>query len=142
MKILGIDYGTKRVGIALSDERARVAFPHETVANDEQLMAYMCTLVEREHLGAVVIGDTRTASGGGNEVTAALERFAAVLRESIAVPIHIIPEHGTSAAARASVPEGTVRGEVQSPRAKDGGDRNARAAALILQRFLDARKVK
>lgn len=139
MGFLSIDYGAKCVGIALSDEKGLVAFPHETVENNEQLITYVRMIVKKENIEEVVVGDTRTESGGENTITEATETFVATLRKYIAVPVHCVPEQGTSGAARASLPEGAVRGLVQSSRARGNNEVNARAAALILQRFLDSR---
>lgn len=127
------------MGIALSDERGLIAFPLETIENNEQLITHIRTIVKKENLKGVVVGDTRTESGGENTITEAMEAFVATLRKHIAVPVHCVPEYGTSGAAHASLPEGAVRGMVQSPRALGNNDVNARAAALILQRFLDSR---
>ena len=137
MKYIGIDFGIKKVGVAISDDDGRIAFPKETVPTDERRMQYICERV-REGVGAIVIGDTQTMGGKKNDVTVACERFVVALKKKVEVPVYIVPEHGTSAAARAGSVEGAPRGEIQSPRAKDDHDTDARAAALILQRFLDS----
>ena len=142
MKFLGIDYGTRKVGLALSDEGGSTAFPLETIANDEQLVRYVEELVAREGVHAIALGDTRTASGEANDATAGLERFKTALSRAVSVPIHAVPEHGTTGAVHALTFPGEPRGKIQSRRSKNESGMDTHAAALILQRFLDTRTVK
>ena len=55
MKYIGIDYGTKRIGIALSDDEGSFAFPKEIVPRDKAF-AYICTLLEDKNIGGIIIG--------------------------------------------------------------------------------------
>lgn len=139
MKYLGIDYGAKKIGIALSDESGAVAFPHSVITNDDMAVSAIRTLVDEKRVGGIVVGDTRTESGAANEVTGAFSRFADALEQATQIKLIVVQEHGTSGAARASLGEDTARGNIASPRAKDDVGIDARAAALILQRFLDTK---
>ena len=58
MKYLGIDYGAKRVGIAISDAEGSIAFPRTTLLNDGKMLPQLAKLIEEEKIGTVVIGDT------------------------------------------------------------------------------------
>jgi len=138
MKYLGIDYGVKKIGVALSDESGVVAFPHSVIVNDDMAVSTIRALAEEKRVGGIVVGDTRTESGAPNEITGVFARFAEALEQATPIKVLTVQEHGTSGAARASLGEETARGEVASPRAKDDVGIDARAAALILQRFLDA----
>jgi putative Holliday junction resolvase len=124
MKLLGIDYGSKRVGIAVSDQDATIAFPRMALPNDEKLASLLVALIQEEKIGRIIVGDTRTSGGRENPVTSAAEKFAAMLSTASSVPVEFAPEIWSSIEA--------------SRYAEKGNEHNdAAAAAIILQRFLD-----
>jgi putative Holliday junction resolvase len=137
VKYLGIDYGEKKIGIALSDARGVMAFPHKVIPNDDHAIAAIVAIVVQEDAGGIVAGDTRTAGGNANAVTEAFHSFAENLQRIAGLQVVLIAEAGTTGAARAGLGEGEVRGQVQSPRKGDNDGLDARAAAVILQRFLE-----
>ena len=124
MKYLGVDYGAKRVGLAISDEAGAIAFPRATVPNDEKLLQFVYRMCEEEHVATVVIGDTRSHSGGENPVTAQADKFIEEFARLTAIPIERAPEMWSSIEASRYAPEGK-------------GHDDSSAAAIILQRFLD-----
>ncbi len=128
MRYLGIDYGAKRIGIAISDEAGGFAFPKETILNDKNALEKIGAMITSEKIGAIVIGDARAASGAENPVTFAADRFAEALAERIKVPMHRAWEAWSSVEAGRFAP--------------DGKHDDASAAAIILQRFLDSRVQK
>lgn len=136
MRYLGIDYGKKRVGLALSDEAGSMGFPHSIVANTPRLIDELCALIEREKVGAVVIGDSRDLSGDENEIA----RGARTLGDSIAERAGVSPfyesEVFTSALAR-RLP--AKEGKTRVPPRRDARV-DASAAALILTSFLTRQK--
>jgi putative holliday junction resolvase len=125
MRILGLDYGAKRIGIALSDETEGFAFPKETIANDALARDRILEIIEAEKVAAVVIGDARAASGAENPVTFEADRFAEELGEAIAIPMHRAWEAWSSVEASRFAPKGVHD--------------DSAAAAIILQRFLDSK---
>ncbi len=129
MKYLGIDYGAKRVGVAISDVEGTIAFPRATLVNNEQLLSQLTELVKNEKIGSIVVGDTRSHGGKDNPVTAEAETFVAALEVAIAVPVERVWEMWSSIEASRYAPEGK-------------GHDDASAAAVILQRFLDMRGTK
>lgn len=129
MKYLGIDFGTKRVGVAISDAAGMIAFPRATLPNDGQLFSQLSELVKNENIGVIVVGDTRSHGGNDNPVTAEAEAFVAALQSAIAVPIERVWEMWSSIEASRYAPDGK-------------GHDDASAAAIILQRFLDTRTTK
>lgn len=136
MKYLGIDFGLKKIGLALTDARGKIAFPYGVVANDERLFSVLDTLIAKHDVDMMVIGDTRTVRGDANEVTAEFDAFVDALTRHSDKKIVVVPEHGTTGAARAGLGEGEPRGTIQSPRGTKDTAHDARAAALILQRYL------
>lgn len=131
MRYLGVDYGSKRVGLALSDEAGVMGFPHAIVANTSRLTDELCALIEREHVGAVVIGESRTLAGGENPIAERARALGAELTLRTLVPVFYESEVFTSAEAR-RMPEKQAKS--RAPKGRIPVD--ASAAALILTSFL------
>lgn len=125
MRILGIDYGAKRLGIAVSDAEGGFAFPKSVIANDANALGIILELIETEKVGAVVVGDTRAATGAENPVTFEADRFCEALEDQLDIPMHRAWEAWSSVEAGRFAP--------------DGKHDDSAAAAIILQRFLDSR---
>ena len=129
MKYLGIDFGTKRVGVAVSDAAGTIAFPRATLPNDAQLFSQLEELVKNEKITRIVVGDTRSHGGKDNPVTAGAEEFVVALEKTLAIPVERVWEMWSSIEASRYAPEGQEHND-------------ASAAAIILQRFLDMRQTK
>ncbi|OGG56499.1 hypothetical protein A3D71_02415 [Candidatus Kaiserbacteria bacterium RIFCSPHIGHO2_02_FULL_55_20] len=129
MKYLGIDYGAKRVGVAVSDDGGTIAFPRTTLPNDDKLLSQLTTLINGEKIGSIVVGDTRSHGGKDNPVTAEAEAFVSALQKTFDVSVERVWEMWSSIEASRYAPEG-----------KEHND--ASAAAIILQRFLDMKGKK
>jgi putative Holliday junction resolvase len=127
MRHLGIDFGTKKVGLALSDEAGRMGFPHASVPNDGRLIDYVRELIKHKHVEVVVLGESRDFAGNENAVAAKARAFADDLERTTDVKIRWEPEGMTTQEARRD-PEGVYTG---SHAAVD-----ASAAALILTSYL------
>lgn len=123
MRYLGIDYGERRIGVAISDERGSFAFPKETIPNDESAIDRLSTIVNRERIGEIVIGDTRAANAEANAITAAMSEFSKKLSMHTRLPVREVWEAWSSVEAARFAPKG-----------KEHDD--AAAAAIILQRYL------
>lgn len=137
MKYLGIDYGTKRIGVAVSDDTGSVAFPLATVASDREALARVAALAKENNAEMIVIGESRNFQNEPNEVMEDIEQFKKDIAELTALPVEYEREFFTSAqAARQFEPDGS-RKEAPSQEKLD-----AAAAALILQGFLDRTRKK
>ena len=119
MKYLGVDYGTKRIGVAVSDDAGRVAFPLTTIAAGPEALSDVDALIKKNHARQVVVGESRNFKGEANAVMEDIEQFKKDLEELCGLKVVYEPEFLTSALAERS-----------------GGD-DSSAAALILQSFLD-----
>ena len=136
MRYLGIDYGTKNIGVAVSDDGGSVAFPHSVVPAGRDAVSKIAALAKEVGASAVVLGESRNFEGEQNPVMEDIEQFKNDLGELAGVPVHYEREFFTSAlAARQFAPEEGSR--KQNP-SQEGLD--ASAAALILQSFLDRMK--
>ena len=125
MRYLGIDYGTKRLGIAISDETGSFAFPRDVILFDTKVYEELLKIVSAEKIGAVVMGDTLTLNGGANDITKTAEVFATKAGEYLKIPIYRIREAWSSQEAARFAPQGKKHDD-------------SSAAAIILQRYLDA----
>ncbi len=88
MRYMGIDYGSKRVGVALSDESGSMGFPHAVFPNDSALKARVVALVATEHVGALVVGDSYGLHGNKNPIATQADVFVKSLATELAIPIH------------------------------------------------------
>ncbi|MEK7106092.1 MAG: Holliday junction resolvase RuvX [Patescibacteria group bacterium] len=125
MKYVGIDYGTKKVGIALSDEEGSFAFPKEIISTDT-VLPYLQALVEKDVIQGVVIGESLASNGQENDLAQKVQLLGKKIEEKVAVPVFFIREDFSSVEAH----------RYQTKK----GDRDDSAAAIILQRFLDKQK--
>jgi putative holliday junction resolvase len=141
MRVLGIDYGARRVGLALSDVSATLASPWRTlerpaseVATVQMIAAEVHTLVhDDEGLEAVVVGWPRRLDGSPTQQTPVVEKFATALGSRVSVPVVLQDERLSSheAETRLAVRERDWRKRKQKL--------DAAAAAVILQDYLDQR---
>ncbi len=129
MRYLGIDYGTKRVGIALSDEAGAMGFPHAVLPNDPLLLRSVVELARSEGIGAVVMGESLNFQGEENPVAKEARDFARSLEEETGLTIFFEPEMLTTQEARRDFEGARTKGVVDSS-----------AAALILTSFLDKQR--
>ncbi len=142
MRFLGIDYGAKRIGIAVSDDDGRLAFPKEIIQNDREVISKIVEIIEEGGVEEVVVGESLDFLGEANPISREIERFVSKLQEKFLAKIHREKEFLTSVEAR-------KQGESKASFQKSGahskmkkektGRADAGAAALILQRFLDRR---
>ncbi len=133
MRYLGIDYGSKKVGIALSDESGSMGFPHAILPNTPALLDTVLALLKEKNAGAVVIGESRDLAGNDNPIAKDARAFGDELAKS--VPVFYESEVFTSAEARRMhVPSEKTR----KPANTDAVD--ASAAALILTSYLSRTK--
>jgi len=131
MRYLGVDYGTKKVGLALSDDAGTMGFPHGIVSNTPRLIEELSVLIQAQHIGAVVIGESRTLKGGDNPVAKNARALGTLIAERTNLPIFFESEVFTSAEARRA-PEKI--GKSRAPKTHMAVD--ASAAALILTSYL------
>jgi putative Holliday junction resolvase len=100
MRYLGIDYGTKKVGLALSDEAGSMGFPHGILPNDGRLIDEVIDLVARKQVEAVVIGDSLNFDGNPNAVAKAAKEFGMLLERRTGLSVEFEPEMLTTQEAR------------------------------------------
>lgn len=140
MRFIGIDYGTKRIGVAVSDENNTLAFPKEIILNDSDTFKKIGDIIKKEKVGEIVVGESVDFSGKLNALSGRIEVFILELKERFRLPAHKQKEFLTSAEARKA---GSNKKDFSPSQAHSrvkqikSGRADAMAAALILQRYLD-----
>lgn len=139
MKYLGIDYGSKRVGVALSDDGGTMAFPHTILPNDMNLINGVKNIIEKENVTAVVVGESYDLSGKPNKIMGSIETFVKNIEIECDLPVYLQKEFMTTVEAR-----GRGGKEVNNARKTTKEKQNpadSSAAALILQRYLEKKNL-
>lgn len=139
MKYLGIDYGTKRIGLAMSDELGMLATPHKTI-DTKDAVVYIVSLCELNHVDAIIIGKSLDSSGLQNEVQFSINDFASKIKDNIKIPVYFQDESFSSHVAHGTQGKEVFNSTKKKINKTDNLD--ARAAAVILQRYLDKIKNK
>ena len=130
-RVLGIDPGTKRCGVAITNASQTMAFPRAAILRDAQILSRLRELVEVEEIGSIVIGRPVPLSGNETSSTADADELFAQVREQFAVPVIQWDERLTTRDAQKSLSEAGLtqkesRGRVDSA-----------AAVVMLQNYLD-----
>ena len=132
MRCLGIDYGTKRVGLAHGDEiGVATPLPALTDANEAARWAKLGALIKQRRITDLVLGYPYNMDGSVGFKAKEVDAFAARLKTAFGLPVHLVDETLTSAEAESSIAKKDRRG------VRDSGLIDSRAACLILQDFLD-----
>lgn len=123
MKYLGIDYGEKRVGIAVSDPEGKIAFPKTTLFNNQWLWKNLSSLLVEEKISHIAVGLPFSADGIDTAQTVKVRNFAEELKKITNIPVDFQDELLTTRLAE------------KAGLQKEHTDESA--AALILQSYLD-----
>ncbi|MBN9123029.1 MAG: Holliday junction resolvase RuvX [Planctomycetes bacterium] len=130
--LLGVDFGTKRIGLAVCDPDRLIASPLDTQSNDAGTDAFFRELVVRSKFVGIVVGLPLHANGDESDMSRQARAFAKRLAELTGLPVVMWDERCTSAAA-----EDALRGaKLTQKKRKAKVDRVA--AQMILQSFLDS----
>lgn len=122
MRYLGIDYGTKRIGVAISDASGKMSFPKQVVANNDDCFKELQSFINEYGVEEIVIGHSLNQDASDNVVQKEIESFITDLTLEFGLPIHLEPEQYTTQAAL------RIQGR--------NDQTDASAAALILDSFL------
>ena len=134
MRILGLDHGTKRVGVAVSDELKIIATPLEHLAPDPfaDFLARFLEILRAQKVELILIGMPRNMDGSYGPAALKVQDFVARLKAEVNVPIKTWDERLTSKQANRCLIQGGVRREHR----KEKVDKTA--AAILLQSYLDS----
>lgn len=122
-RLLGIDYGEKFVGVAISDESNRTANPLTTLVNDNTFLERLLSLIREHTIETIVLGESTQLSGVANPIQTRIDALSSVLREK-GYRIDTISEHWSSQQVRRAYDDTTKRVD-------------AEAAALLLNFYIE-----
>ena len=136
MRVLAVDHGEKRIGIALSDPTATIASPLKVIEHVSRLMdaAQVANLAHENEAGLIVVGQSFDEEGMPNLAGRRAAKFAQALQEQTQIPVVLWDESFSTQDARAT------RIELGVSRKKRGGHQDALAAVVILQSYLESNK--
>jgi putative holliday junction resolvase len=126
MRYLGIDYGSKRVGVAISDPEKKFAFPLIVLENNSELLENIVELCRDNSVEALIIGESLDYNQKENEIMKEIKQFVQKIKEKINISVHMHPEFLTSMEAE------RIQGKNRF--------HDASAAAIILNSFLNNKK--
>ena len=133
MRILALDYGTRRIGVAVSDETKTIAQPLEYIPAEPfaDFLARLKQLLVEKEIDLILVGLPRNMDGSYGLAAEKVQTFVAALKDAVVVPIKTWDERLTSAQANRVLIQGGVR------RAKRKEKVDQTAAAILLQSYLD-----
>src|SRR6266478_5595570 len=134
MRILAIDHGTKRIGLAISDEMGIIAQPLEFVPAEpfNKFLERLKEIIEVKEVELLLVGMPRNMDGSYGQAALKVQEFVAVVKEAIAVPIKTWDERLTSAQANRLL----IAANQRRSKRKEKVDQTA--AAILLQSYLDS----
>ena len=134
-RILAVDLGTRRIGLALSDPTRSVATPLDTLIHHERRkdLAAVAALATSHDVGRIIVGWPRNMDGTSGPAAKQAEAFAEALRQIVSVPVDLWDERLSTVAAERTLRDAGVRRDRRSL------VRDQIAASLILQAYLTAR---
>ena len=136
MRILAVDHGEKRIGLALSDPTAMIASPLTVIKHVSRLLdaAQVANLANENEAGLIVIGQSFDEEGNPNLAGRRAAKFAEALKEQTQIPVELFDESFSTQDARAT------RIEMGVSRKKRSGHMDELAAVMILRSYIESNK--
>jgi putative Holliday junction resolvase len=134
MRMLALDHGTVRIGVALSDELKMIAHPLEFIPAEPfaKFLDRLKEILREKEVESILVGMPRNMDGSYGPAALKVQTFVAVLRDALTVPIQTWDERLTSVQANRFLTEGNVRRDQRKEKV------DKMAAAILLQSYLDA----
>ena len=133
-RLLGIDYGEKRVGIAVTDPLRMFAYPLKTILNDSKFWENLKSVFEEFEVETIVLGYPLKENGERSSSTELVEKFKDELGKIIKLPIVFSDERYSSVIAQQQILESVT----SRKKRRNKGLIDQNAAAVILQEYLDS----
>lgn len=137
MRIVGIDFGEKRIGVAAADDRLRIAIPVATVDAGGDPVEAIVRIAADERADELVVGLPLSLSGAEGPQAQVVRDAVATLESKLTIPVRLQDERLTTRQATQSMPpkkKGVSRAKAGAP------TRDAAAAAILLQAYLDSQR--
>jgi putative Holliday junction resolvase len=133
LRLLGIDVGEKRIGVAITDPTNTIAQPLSTIARGDGDIEAICDLARENDVGEIVVGLPINMNGTRGEMAEKVSAFAEKLRESVDIPVVYVDERLSTAEAERLM----ISADVSRRKRKKSIDKIA--AAIILETRLRSR---
>ncbi|QQS34597.1 MAG: Holliday junction resolvase RuvX [Ignavibacteriales bacterium] len=133
-RVLAIDYGIKRIGLALSDPLQLIASPYKSIPNNPGLISELKEIIEEQSVEKIILGFPEHDKGTSTSIVKELQSFKTDLENKTGLEIIFWDETFTSSIAKDRV----VASVNKKSRRRDKGLIDSNAAAIILQEFLDS----
>lgn len=130
-RIAAIDYGLKRIGIALSDPNQKIALPYKTVEGGRNGIKEIARAIQEKNVEKIVLGLPLLMNGQKGEMALLVEKFGQELEAALKIPVIYRDERLSSRGAEAHLKEISLNRKQRSERMDET------AATLLLQSFLD-----
>jgi len=137
-RALGIDFGSRRIGLAVSDQTRTLATGYTTIENNDEASGNIARIVDEKNIDVIVFGLPVSIEGGDSRKAEEVKRFAADVGKVVNVPIVFHDESFTSRDAM----ETMIAMNTKRKQRRDKGRIDSMAAALILQSYLDIKQHK
>jgi putative holliday junction resolvase len=135
MRVLALDHGTKRIGVAISDELKIIAQPLEFILAEPfaEFLKRLKEILHEKQVELILIGMPRNMDGSYGPAALKVQDFVAVLKNALTIPIQTLDERLTSVQANRLLIQGNVRRDKRKQKV------DKMAAAILLQSYLDSR---
>ena len=136
MRILAVDHGEKRIGLAISDPTGIIASPLTVIKHVSRLLdaAQVANMASENEAGLIIVGQSFDEEGRPNLAGRRAAKFAEALKEQTQIPVELVDESFSTHDARATVVE------MGLSRKKRAGHHDALAAVMILRSYLESKR--
>tara|TARA_Y100000766_G_C18720686_1_gene513726 strand:+ start:22 stop:435 length:414 start_codon:yes stop_codon:yes gene_type:complete len=134
-KILGIDFGKKRIGIAITDSKKMFAFPLKTVDNKE-IFSFLKEFFLNENIESFVLGEPKTKKNTNNDLIIDIKKFSDKLKNEFRIPVYFVDERFTSKIAFQIILDANIK----KIKRRDKSLIDKVSASLILETYLKKNK--
>lgn len=135
-RILAIDHGTKRIGLAITDPLSIFAYPLITLPNDPKFIIQLKKIIDEYHIVKIILGYPLKESGDESTSSLSVLKFKTELENKIGLPVELIDERYSSSIAR----ERIIQSVSSKKKRRDKSLLDKNAAAVILEDYLNTAK--
>lgn len=134
-RVMGIDYGEVRIGIALSDPLHKFAYPFTTLKNDSSLLKKLKEIIKEKSVNKIILGLPSSNFKSSKKLAEEVHKFKSNIESENNIEVTLWDEEYSSAIAKEKVLESVTK----KSRRKNKEMLDSYSAAIILQEFLDGR---
>ncbi len=135
-RILGIDFGLKRIGLALTDPLLTFSYPYTTISNDNSLWDNLNSVIEKKNVNKIILGFPKKSNRPDKDITKNVLEFKNKLSLKFNLEVILWDESYTSEMAKQII----IKSVVKKSKRRDKGLIDQNSAAIILQEYLNEEK--